>query len=152
MSHRSRLTAERSRLSQPARQPLTFPNMQRREQPKQIQCGLDGLVPILMQQGMKPEIGVGVNEDKTLVVIMATLGPLQIPMLFSAEQIRTIILPYIDQALDAVDPPALESTDPDRDAELLAESARALKGDWEDDEDDDLVPVTADAATDSPID
>lgn len=150
--HHSRLAraAERQQLAIPP-SALSFPNKQAR--PRQMQVGLEQLVPALMSSGVKPGIKIGGNAEEKAMVIIATLGELEIPLTFVGDAAKAI-RDAVNAAYDRIatpDAPALESTDPDRDAELLAEATTNLKGDYDDTDDDaDLgYVVAAEACTDA---
>jgi hypothetical protein len=142
------LARERSKL---AGSPIpSFLNKQHAPQPRQL--GPEQLVPALIQMGLKPELAIGNSEEHACVVFQVTLGPIVMPITFTAAQMRSAILPAAIAATDRIDPPTetAASTDPARDAELLEEATRALKGDYDDDDDDNELGyvLSAEASTD----
>ncbi len=107
MSHRSRLHSLRSELTQPPA-PIA-PRLD------PIQASVEQLVPILLRQGLNPQLQVGWTTDG-IVTLFAAIGPLVIPYGFSVADARKF-LEALANAVDQAD--AIVNPVPDEEATPL---------------------------------
>lgn len=105
-------------------------------QPQQ-QLGIDQLVPLLLAAGAKVGFALQTNDELKAIQVVATCGAIAIPVAISYDKAREMIT-----GLTA----ALEKYDPQK----AAEDAEALKGDYDDDDDELGFTLIADEASGVP--
>ena len=132
MSHRSTAIRERNKLT-------AVPSFQNKQRPPQVR--LETLIALLVSQGMQPGYKVQFSKEGQCVRLAVTCGPIEIPLDFGPEGARIVGAGLITAA-DTVEAP-----------EEKAAEETALKGDYDDDVDEDLTyTVAAEAVADSPCD
>jgi hypothetical protein len=83
----------------------SFPNEQARSPGMQI--GPGELVSVLMSRGATIGYKILTADDAKIVRVVATCGPIEIPLDFSVDQLRKLI-ETLEGAAQKVDPPAAE--------------------------------------------
>jgi hypothetical protein len=158
MSRHSQVIQARKAL-QNAPRPIAQPQQQQ-------QMGIEALIPLLIQNGQKPGIRLQTNDWEKAIRFLSTCGPVAIPVDVTFKEAREIAKGLTDALAKydpAPDPNRCESTIPpiaigeyvdvdaandDTAAELLAEATANLKGDCDDDEDNDLGYIVVEEEAD----